>query len=285
MQFASTLHRRAGGHPRRHAREERASIAFVTSTVLGGVLRGWALRGAHQPGLRAGRRDGRPDLLAPRRVVDRERRHGVAAGSRRLCGVSSALPACSSDDSAGPPPKSGSAEARSSTTATATSPPGGDIAAVERRPVPAGKGVAQGSDEGASSDYTDVEHLLAGGAHLLGPGDRARRGARWFGAVRDPPPVPVPDGSVPLQRPRRGRAVQHVGWSRPRCGVGPGLGADPSRRRRVDRRDRGASSVEPLQTFDPERYAELDVPTNDVAWDIRATWRAAEGTGRGRPAR
>ena len=72
--------------------------------------------------------------------------------------------ACSSDDNAGPPPKSGDAEARPSTTTTQPSRPAVDTAGVELRPVPAGKGVAQGSDEGASSDYIEVEHLVAGTA-------------------------------------------------------------------------------------------------------------------------
>ena len=46
MRVRVTLHRRAGRHPRRHRRRtSAAAIAFVTSTVLGGVLRGWSVRG------------------------------------------------------------------------------------------------------------------------------------------------------------------------------------------------------------------------------------------------
>ena len=73
--------------------------------------------------------------------------------------------ACSSDDDAGPAPNRGTTDARSSTTAAEPARPAVDVAGVELRPVPAGKGVAQASDEGASSDYTEVEHLLSGTAH------------------------------------------------------------------------------------------------------------------------
>ena len=47
-----------------------------------------------------------------------------------------------------------------------------------------------------------------------------------------------------------------------------------------------ASSVGPLQAFDAERYADVDVPTNDVAWDIlRHVGALLKGAGGDEPAR
>ena len=88
--------------------------------------------------------------------------------------------ACSSDDDAGPPPDSGGAEARSSTTATQPSRPAVDIASVELRPVPAGKGVAMAVDvledlDGDAATYGErfaegLDHTISAG--FLLPRDR-----------------------------------------------------------------------------------------------------------------
>ena len=109
-------------------------------------------------------------------------------------------------------------------------------------------------------------------ASALGPWRSRRRTCR----IRRRVLVRYPKDAVEVQRPRRGRAVQHQQWWQgPRRRVVDAGAVAAAAGRRVGRRHRAHVGGEALKQADATRYADINVPSNDVAWDVLAQVGAA----------
>ena len=176
---------------------------------------------------------------------------------------------CSGDD--GSP--TGSADtvpsAPAATTTTTVSRAAFDISQVELDPVPEGGGVPQSGAEELPTGYVEAEYLLSGiaGTYRGEPNEPATPTGRELDyttrvIVRTPSDPAAFSGRVVVEPfNTSGGADRDVIW----------LMTDQMLAEAGDawvgvtvRTNSGIL----MQDFDPERYAEVDVPVNDVGWDI-----------------
>lgn len=175
---------------------------------------------------------------------------------------------CSGDD--GSPTAGSDAASTPSPTTIATAPQAGfDISRVELDPVPEGGGVPQSGAEALPAGYVEAEYLLSGTAATYRgePNEPATPTGRESDyttriIVRTPSDPAAFSGRVVVEPfNTSGGADRDVIW----------LQADQML---VEAGDawvgvtvRTNSGIL-MQDFDAARYADVDVPTNDVAWDI-----------------
>jgi hypothetical protein len=181
--------------------------------------------------------------------------------------------ACSSDGSPSSTPSSAAPTAKQAAV---------DVSAVVRRPVPVGGGVAQSSASATSTaaaersvdrslvvGYAETEYLVEGTAATYsgpatGPAKEGASGVPFVTRVlvRSPKDARSFSGRVVLEPfNTSGGADADVVWS----SVAPMLQAEGDAWVGVTER---ASSEAKLKAADAVRYAEVHLPSNDVAWDI-----------------
>ena len=187
------------------------------------------------------------------------------------CGIAGvviaiAFAGCSDDDST-----AGTDTTSAPTAAAAAEPPQAafDVTEVELLPVPGGDGTAHAASGSLPEGYTEAEHLLSGIAAIYTgsanepatpTGDEVDYVTRLL--VRQPADPRDFSGRVFVEPfNTSGGADADVLWAQ----IAPLLVANGDAWVGVTER---ASSVAELQAFDAVRYAEIDVPANDVAWDI-----------------
>ena len=169
---------------------------------------------------------------------------------------------------------------------------GFDISGVVVEPVPGGGGVAQasaieartydgGEIPGLGADYSETEYVMSGVADTyagpaVGPATSASTGNEYATRllVRAPSDPERFSGRVFVEPfNTSGAADSDVVWAM----IGPMLEDNGDAWVGVTVR---ASSVAPLQEFDPERYGALDIASSDLEWDIMRQPRSAEARGR-----
>ncbi len=202
--------------------------------------------------------------------------HGDLWGARRrlavtvlvLSGLAASVAGCSGDDTGSA--TSGDAAATSPTTTAPAAPRAGfDISRVEIEPVPEGDGIPQSGAEALPADYVEAEYLLSGvaGTYRGEPNEPATPTGRELDyvtriIVRAPSDPGMFSGRVVVEPfNTSGGADRDVIW----------LMTDQMLAEAGDawvgvtvRTNSGIL----MQDFDPERYADVDVPANDVGWDI-----------------
>ncbi len=177
---------------------------------------------------------------------------------------------CSGDDSStGSNVSNGSQDAAVTTTTAAPARTAVDVSQAELGPIDEGAGIPQSTAEELPEGYVEVEYLLSGVAGTYsGPpnqpatptGDELGYTTRLL--VRTPDDPAAFSGRVVVEPfNTSGGADADVIWRM----IGPMLAESGDAWVGVTVR---TNSGVLMQDFDAERYADVDVPANDVAWDI-----------------